>query len=449
MANLFSQDESAEKGDESKRPLADRVRPRTLDEVIGQNDLLGEGGPLARLIKDGQARALIFWGPPGTGKTTLGLIIADQEDTKFVHFSAATSGVKEVREALKESREKFHRTNQRDLLFIDEIHRFNKAQQDVLLPFLEEGCVKFIGATTENPSFELNSAILSRCQVFVFEKLDHDQVIRLVKNALEDERGLGGEFEITEEALETITSFSDGDARRALNLLELSSKLVDEENTIENSVVENAAQRKSLDYDKGGEEHYNIISALHKTIRNSSPDASLYWLARMLEGGEDPIFIARRLVRVASEDVGLANSQALQVAVAAKQAVELIGKPECDLALAQAVIYLSLAPKSNAIYKAYSKAKRDVEEYENQPVPKELRNAPTDLMKQEGYGEGYQYAHNLDEKTANLQVFPDNLRGRRYYFPTESGEEQRMKELMQKWIEKRKKGNKDSKEEKG
>jgi len=446
MANLFSQDESAKKGDESKRPLADRVRPRTLDEVIGQEDLLGEGGPLTRLIKDGQARALVFWGPPGTGKTTLGLIIADKDDNKFVHLSAATSGVKEVRGALKESREKFRRTDQRDLLFIDEIHRFNKAQQDVLLPFLEEGSVKFIGATTENPSFELNSAILSRCQVFVFEKLDHEQVIRLVKNALEDERGLGGEFGITEEALETIASFSDGDARRALNLLELSAKLVEGEDTIENSVVENAAQRKSLDYDKGGEEHYNIISALHKTIRNSSPDASLYWLARMLEGGEDPIFIARRLVRVASEDVGLANSQALQVAVAAKQAVELIGKPECDLALAQAVVYLSLAPKSNAIYKAYSKAKKDVEESENQPVPKELRNAPTDLMKEEGYGEGYQYAHNLDEKTADLQVFPENLRGRRYYFPTESGEEKRMKELMQKWIEKRNKKGKGSKE---
>ncbi|MBS3737206.1 replication-associated recombination protein A [Candidatus Bipolaricaulota bacterium] len=446
MANLFSQDESPEREGESKRPLADRVRPRTLDEVIGQDDLLGEGGPLARLIKDGQARALVFWGPPGTGKTTLGLIIADQDDSKFVHLSAATSGVKEVRGALKESREKFRRTDQRDLLFIDEIHRFNKAQQDVLLPFLEEGSIKFIGATTENPSFELNSAILSRCQVFVFEKLDHEQVIRLVKNALEDERGLGGEFGITEEALETIASFSDGDARRALNLLELSAKLVEDEDKIENSVVENAAQRKSLDYDKGGEEHYNIISALHKTIRNSSPDASLYWLARMLEGGEDPIFIARRLVRVASEDVGLANSQALQVAVAAKQAVELIGKPECDLALAQAVIYLSLAPKSNAIYKAYSKAKKDVEESENQPVPKELRNAPTDLMKEEGYGEGYQYAHNLDEKTADLQVFPENLQGRRYYFPTESGEEKRMKELMQKWIEKRNKKGKGSKE---
>ncbi|MFB6291146.1 MAG: replication-associated recombination protein A [Candidatus Bipolaricaulia bacterium] len=437
MSNLFTQGEEAENQDNSKRPLADRVRPRTIDEVIGQGNLIGEDGPLRKLIAEGQSRALVFWGPPGTGKTTVGFIIADRDDAKFVHLSAATSGVKEVREALKESREKFRRTNQRDLLFIDEIHRFNKAQQDVLLPFLEEGSVKFIGATTENPSFELNSAILSRCQVFVFEKLSRDEVVQLVKNALTDERGLGGEFEITDEALETIASFSDGDARRALNLLELSSKLTDESNEITNSVVENAAQRKSLDYDKSGEEHYNIISALHKTIRNSSPDAALYWLARMLEGGEDPVFIARRLVRVASEDVGLANTQALQVTVAAKEAVELIGMPECDLALAQAVVYLALAPKSNAIYRAYSKAKEDVEGSENQPVPKELRNAPTDLMKEEGYGEGYEYAHNLEEKTANLQVFPDNLTDRRYYFPTESGEEKRMKELMEKWVARR------------
>ncbi|MBS3792891.1 MAG: replication-associated recombination protein A [Candidatus Bipolaricaulota bacterium] len=437
MSNLFTQGEEADNQDDSKRPLADRVRPRSLEEVIGQEKLIGEDGPLGKLIEEGESRALIFWGPPGTGKTTVGFVIADQDDSKFVHLSAATSGVKEVREALKESQEKFRRTNQRDLLFIDEIHRFNKAQQDVLLPFLEEGSVKFVGATTENPSFELNSAILSRCQVFVFEKLTRDQVIQLVKNALTDERGLAGEFEITDEALETIASFSDGDARRALNLLELSSKLAGGSREINNSTVENAAQRKSLDYDKSGEEHYNIISALHKTIRNSSPDASLYWLARMLEGGEDPVFIARRLVRIASEDVGLANSQALQVTVAAKEAVELIGMPECDLALAQAVIYLSLAPKSNAIYEAYSKAKKDVEETENQPVPKELRNAPTDLMREEGYGEGYQYAHNLENKTANLQVFPDNLTDRRYYFPTESGEEKRMKELMEKWVDRR------------
>jgi len=271
MGNLFSQEESSDKEGSSKRPLADRVRPRNLDEVIGQEDLLGDNGPLAQLVRDGQAQALVFWGPPGTGKTTMGLIIADHDDSKFVHLSAATAGVKDVRKALNQSKEKFQRTNERDLLFIDEIHRFNKAQQDVLLPFLEEGSVKFVGATTENPSFELNSAILSRCQVFVFEKLDREGISKLVRRALESDRGLNGEYGITEEALKTIASFSDGDARRALNLLELGAKLIDPGESIDNSVVENAAQRKSLDYDKSGEEHYNLISALHKTVRNSSP----------------------------------------------------------------------------------------------------------------------------------------------------------------------------------
>ncbi|MBS3812609.1 replication-associated recombination protein A [Candidatus Bipolaricaulota bacterium] len=437
MDTLFSGPNNDSNADDSKRPLADRVRPGSLEEVRGQDDLLGDGGPLKKLIREGQARALIFWGPPGVGKTTVGLLIADYDDAKFVHLSAAVSGVKEVRQVLKESREKFRLTNQRNLLFIDEIHRFNKAQQDVLLPFLEEGSVKFIGATTENPSFELNSAILSRCQVFVFDKLDVDETIDLLGTALEDENGLDGRFEIEKKALKTISSFADGDARRALNLLELSSKLTGSDGVITIDTVERAAQKKSLEYDKSGEEHYNIISALHKTIRNSSPDAALYWLARMLEGGEDPIFIARRLVRIASEDVGLADSKALKVCVAAKDAVELIGVPECDLALAQAVIYLSLAPKSNAVYQAYSKAKDDVNDREDYPVPKELRNAPTDLMREEGYGEGYEYAHNLGKKTSRMQVMPDNIVGRRYYFPTESGHEKRMKELLEAWRERR------------
>ncbi len=437
MDTLFSGPSKEDGADDSKRPLADRIRPESLEEVRGQEDLLGEDGPLKKLIYEGQARALIFWGPPGVGKTTVGLLIADYEDSKFVHLSAAVSGVKEVRQVLKESREKFRLTNQRNLLFIDEIHRFNKAQQDVLLPFLEEGSVKFIGATTENPSFELNSAILSRCQVFVFDKLSADDTIDLLESALEDEKGFNGEFTTEEEALKTISSFADGDARRALNLLELSSKLTDSDGLITIDTVERAAQKKSVEYDRSGEEHYNIISALHKTIRNSSPDAALYWLARILEGGEDPVFIARRLVRIASEDVGLADTKALKVCVAAKDAVELIGTPECDLALAQAVIYLSLAPKSNAVYRAYSKAKDDVRDKEDYPVPKELRNAPTDLMREEGYGEGYEYAHNLEEKTSNMQVLPDNLVGRRYYFPTEAGHEKRMKELLEAWRDRR------------
>jgi len=437
MSNLFSQGGEDGESGKGKSPLAERVRPRSLEEVVGQEDLLGETGPLTQLITEGQANALIFWGPPGTGKTTVGLIIADYDEAKFVHLSAATSGVKEVRSVLKESKGKFRLTNERDLLFIDEIHRFNKAQQDVLLPFLEEGSVKFIGATTENPSFELNSAILSRCQVFMFKKLDTDQILDLLERALDSEKGLNGKYEIEDEALRIISSFADGDARRALNLLELSSKLADSNNTITASTVEKAAQRKSLEYDKGGEEHYNIISALHKTIRNSSPDAALYWLARMLEGGEDPIFIARRLVRIASEDVGMADFKALQVCTAAKEAVELIGMPECDLALAQAVIYLSLAPKSNSVYRAYSKAKKDVNTKESYQVPKELRNAPTQLMKDEGYGEGYEYAHDLEDKTSGMQTLPDNLLGRRYYFPTESGHEKRMKELLNKWRERR------------
>jgi len=443
MDTLFSGPDPEENNDNSKRPLADRMRPESLEDVRGQQDLLGEDGPLSRLIYGGQAGALIFWGPPGVGKTTVGLLIAEHDDAKFIHLSAAVSGVKEVREVLKESREKFKLTGNRNLLFIDEIHRFNKAQQDVLLPFLEEGSVKFIGATTENPSFELNSAILSRCQVFVFDKLSKEETIDLMKSALKSERGLKGQFEIEEKALKTISSFADGDARRALNLLELSSKLARSDSRITNQIVEKAAQKKSLEYDKSGEEHYNIISALHKTIRNSSPDAALYWLARMLEGGEDPVFIARRLVRIASEDIGMGDTKALQVTVAAKDAVELIGMPECDLALAQAVIYLSLAPKSNAVYRAYSKAKKDVNTKESYPVPRELRNAPTDLMKEEGYGEGYEYAHDLENMTSDMQTLPDNLIGRRYYFPTESGHEKRMKELLEWWRKQRNKGSSD------
>lgn len=431
MGTLFS-------NSDRKSPLAERVRPRQLSEVEGQQHILGKNGPLRKIVADGQVHSLIFWGPPGTGKTTVGQIISSITEAKFVHLSAALTGVKEVRKILRESENKFELSGRRDLLFIDEIHRFNKAQQDVLLPFLEEGSIIFIGATTENPSFEVNSAILSRSQVFVFEKLERSDVKEILRRALEHEEGLNGKYSVTNRAFELIVDMSDGDARRALNILELSSKLLgDGKDEIDRGLVANSVQKKSVEYDKEGEEHYNLISALHKTIRNSDPDAALYWLARMLEGGEDPVYIARRLVRVASEDVGLADPRALSVAAAGKDAVELIGMPECDLALAQVVVYLSLASKSNSLYKSYIQARKDVREKENFPVPLELRNAPTDLMKELGYGKGYKYTHDFEEKTTPLQGLPDNLVGRRYYRPKSSGYENELKKRLEEWRKRR------------
>lgn len=435
MSTLFSEDKD-------KKPLPERVRPTDLDEMVGQPDLLSPGAPLRKLIEESEIRSLIFWGPPGTGKTTVGKIIASRTDTEFLHVSAAMTGVKEVREVLQKSKKQYEFSGNRDLLFIDEIHRFNKAQQDVLLPFLEEGSVMFIGATTENPSFEVNSAILSRSQIFVFEKLEDSEIRSLVERAMEDEEGLDGRYQITEKAMDLVVRYSDGDGRRALNIIDLAAKMTDESKSIDADLVADSVQRKGVEYDKSGEQHYNLISALHKTIRNSDPDASLHWLARMLEGGEDPMYIARRLVRIASEDVGLADPQALTVALGGKQAVELVGMPECDLALAQVAIYLSLAPKSNSVYMAYGGAKSDVLNKENQAVPMELRNAPTDLMKEVGYGEGYKYAHNEEGRIADIQTMPDNLQGKRYYRPSSSGEEKEMKRRLKEW-RKRRRSNSD------
>ena len=415
------------------RPLASRMRPRTLEEFVGQEHLLGEGKILRQLIDQDRISSMIFWGPPGVGKTTLARIIAGRTHANFIDFSAVTSGIKEIREVMQRAEEN-RRFGERTILFVDEIHRFNKAQQDAFLPFVERGSIILIGATTENPSFEINSALLSRCKVFVLQALSPEDLQTLLRHALTDPRGFGGEsVQIAGDMLAMIANFANGDARTALNTLEMA--VLNGERTSAGVVVgpeilKQCLSKKSLLYDKNGEEHYNLISALHKSMRNSDPDAAIYWLARMLEGGEDPLYIARRLIRFASEDVGMADSRAIEIATAVYQACHFIGMPECSVHLTHAVTYLSLAPKSNALYVAYETAKRDALEMLDEPVPLQIRNAPTRLMKDLHYGEGYQYAHDTEDKLTTMQCLPDALQGRIYYIPTAQGSEVRVQERL-------------------
>jgi putative ATPase len=410
-------------------PLADRVRPRSLDEILGQDEVLGPGRPLRRAIEQDQLRSLILWGPPGSGKTTLAFVIRRLTKARFEAMSAVLSGVKEVREVLRAAEERRRREGRRTVVFIDEIHRFNKAQQDALLGHVESGDIVLIGATTENPSFEVNGALLSRSRVVVLKPLGGDELLRVLRQALaEPDRGLGAwRATVDEDALAFLAQAADGDARTALNVLELAVTTAaageDGRRRIDIAAMRQAFARKALLYDKAGEEHFNVISALHKSIRNSDADAGLYWLARMLEAGEDPLYVARRLVRFASEDVGMADPQALVVAMAAQQAVHFIGLPEGALALAELVVYLAAAPKSNALYGAYGEAARDALETRAEPVPLWIRNAPTDLMKDLGYGRGYRYAHDESDGVAGMDCLPEGLAGRRYYRPTPHGRE--------------------------
>ncbi len=412
------------------QPLAERLRPQTLEEFCGQTHLLGEGKILRRLIESDKIGSMIFWGPPGVGKTTLARIIARRTKASFIDFSAVTSGIKEIKQVMEQA-EKNRRFGEKTILFVDEIHRFNKAQQDAFLPFVEKGSIILIGATTENPSFEINGALLSRCKVFVLQALKTEELTALLRRAIEDERGFGQQHvEISDELLSAIANFANGDARSALTTLEmavLNGEQTEQGTRVTQETVAQCISKRSLLYDKGGEEHYNLISALHKSMRNSDPDAAVYWLARMLEAGEDPIYIARRVTRFASEDVGLADPRALEIAVAAYHACHFIGMPECSVHLTEAVVYMAMAPKSNSLYVAYERAKKDALTMLAEPVPLVIRNAPTKLMKELEYGKGYQYAHDTEEKLTNMQCLPDALLGREYYLPTEEGIESKYK----------------------
>jgi len=421
-------------------PLAERMRPRTIDEVVGQGALIGAGGVLRTLAERGELASLVFWGPPGSGKTTLARLLAGACDAEFVTFSAVLAGVKEARAVMQAARSLRRATGRRTVLFVDEVHRFNKAQQDAFLPFVESGDIVLFGATTENPSFELNAALLSRVKVYVLEPLADGELRTLLERALGDgERGLAGwGLSVAEGSLDEVVHLAGADARVAYNLLEVAAEAVGRGGALTPDVVRRAAQRRLARYDKEGEEHYNLISALHKSIRNSDVDAALYWLGRMLEGGADPRFLARRLLRVASEDVGMADPRALEQAASAAHAVEHVGMPECALALAQAAVYLALAPKSNALYVAYGRAARAVTERPPYPVPLQIRNAPTRLMREFGYGEGYVYAHDTEEKVADMECLPPEMAGERFYEPSEEGWEKRIRERLAELAERRK-----------
>jgi putative ATPase len=435
--SLFETIPNPDHSGDRTRPLADRMRPRTLDEFVGQEHLVAPGRPLRTQIERDDTGSLILWGPPGTGKTTLAQIIARMTKAEFIEFSAVLAGIKEIKQVMADA-ERAKQYGTRTIVFVDEIHRFNKAQQDAFLPHVEKGNISLIGATTENPSFEINSALLSRCRVYVLKALAEDQIVQLLRRALSEQgRGLGAlKIEASDPVLAKIAAYSSGDARSAYNVLEVAAGLSlaaegkPSGAEISDDRVTDALQKRVLRYDKAGEEHYNLISALHKSVRNSDADASLYWLGRMLEAGEDPLYIARRVVRMAVEDVGLAEPGALALCMAARDAVDFMGMPEGNLALAQAVVYLALAPKSNALYTAYAAVQQDVERSSAESVPLHLRNAPTGLMKGLGYGKGYQYAHDLESKIADMQCLPDNLRDRTYYHPTDEGIEKRLRERM-------------------